>query len=98
MNLEKSNDLKSAFVLVKCSKKNHDDCRKIRDALVEESSYVQEAYTTNANVDNEQWCVAASALVPSNEAEKFANDLWKISTRGQKPITVKNVKLLINQQ
>ena len=99
MKLEKPSELQSAFVLLKCSKKTHDDCRKIRDALIDDSyGYVQEAFTTNATVDNEIWCVAASALVPTNEAKKYEKHLKDIHTKGKNSIVVKKLKFVLNKQ
>ncbi|PIN83459.1 MAG: hypothetical protein COV65_03490 [Nitrosopumilales archaeon CG11_big_fil_rev_8_21_14_0_20_33_24] len=99
MKLENPNELQSAFILLKCSKKTHDDCRKIRNALIKDSyGYVQEAFTTNAIVDNETWCVAASALVPANEAKKFEKHLQDIHTDEKNPVAVKKLKFVLNKQ
>ena len=68
-------DLKGALILLKCSKDQHNDCRSIRDALFKKFRHIQEGYTTNAEIDNQKWCVAASALIPSNEAEQFKKEL-----------------------
>ena len=99
MKLEQPNELQSGFIFVKCSKRTHDDCRKIRDAIIEQSDgYVQEAYTTNAVIDEKTWCVAASALLPASKADKFKRHLRTIRTTGRHPITVKNLKLVLNKQ
>ena len=74
-NLEQSNDLKSALVLVKCSKNEHNDCRTIRDAMLKKFGHIQEAYTTHAEINNQKWCIAASALIPSNESDQFKKEL-----------------------
>ena len=97
MQLQKS-DLRSGFVLLKCSKQSHNDCRKIRDALIDKFSNVQEAYTTNSKIDNEQWCVAASALIDTRNAKKFEDELWKLRVKGKKPITITNLKVLVDNQ
>ncbi len=99
MKLEQPNELQSGFIFVKCSKKTHDDCRKIRNAIIEKShGYIQEAFTTNAVIDDETWCVAASALIPVSEAKKFKKHLRTIRTTGRNPITVKNLKFVLNKQ
>lgn len=99
MKLEQPNKLQSAFILLKCSKKIHNDCRKIRDAIIENShGYIQEAFTTKAVIDNETWCVAASALVPTNEAKKFEKHLQSINTKGKRPIIIKNLKFIIDKR
>jgi len=95
---EQNNDLKSAFILLKCSKRSHNDCRKIRDAMFDELPYVQEAYTTNAKIGGEQWCVAASALVPANKTKYLERKLRSLVAHDRKDITVDNLKLLVDHQ
>jgi len=97
MQSQKS-DLTSAFVLLKCSKRTHNDCRQIRDALIDQIGNIQEAYTTDAEINNEKWCVAATALIDAQDANKFKKSLWKVKTGGSKPITVDNFELLVNNQ
>ena len=98
MKLEQSGKLQSAFVLVKCSKKNHNDCRKIRDAVVEQpNGHIQEVFTTNAEIEGEVWCVAASALVPADETKKFEKNLLAVRTVGRHTVAVKNLKLVFSQ-
>lgn len=92
-------DLRSAFVLLKCSKNNHDDCRQIRDALIDKLGIqIQQAYTTNTKIDGEKWCVAASALVDVNDKENLEKKLWKLEAKARKPITIKNLRLYVDQQ
>lgn len=99
MKQKQQSELQNAFILLKCTKKTHDDCRKIRDALVENSSgYVQEAYTTNATISNTTWCVAASALVPTDESKKFEKHVRTIQTSGNAPIGVKELKVIMNRR
>lgn len=93
------NDLQNAFILAKCSKRKHNDCRKIRDALIASSSgYIQKAYTTNAEIRGETWCVAASALVPVNRAKRLERSLKEARTGGSRPVTVKNLFFALNKQ
>ena len=99
MELEQSNDLKSAFVLVKCSKNEHDDCRTIRDAMFEKFNYIQEAYTTDSEIDNQKWCVAASALIPSSNTDQFKKDLSALNTdESGMPITVADFRVFVDGQ
>ncbi len=104
MKQTQKSDLKSAFILLKCSKTQHDDCRKIRDALIDKVSNIQEAYTTDAEVDNEKWCVAASALINAKEKEQFEKKLWSLEAEHDEPnaaeplITIKQVQLLVDDQ
>lgn len=91
--------LRKAFVLLQCSKKTHNDCRRIRDALIDGTSgYVQSAYTTDAVVDGRRYCVAASALVPGEEAEKFRRRVRRIRTGGKLPVTVKHIELTMDDR
>ncbi len=100
MKLKQSNDLKSALVLVKCSKNEHNDCRTIRDAMLKKFGHIQEAYTTNAEIDNQKWCVAASALIPSNETDQFRKQLDKElgANEGDMHITVDDFRVFVDQQ
>ncbi len=91
--------LRNAFVLVRCSKKTHDDCRKIRDALIDGTSgYIQRAYTTDAVIDNNRYCVAASALVPVEDARKFKRNIMKIQTEGKRPVTISHCHLIVDDR
>lgn len=95
----RSNDLESAFILARCSKKSHDDCRRIRDALMDKSSgCIQEAFTTNAVVDGKTWCVAASALVRVGDAGGLERRLRRARAPGRYPVSVKNLKFILNEQ
>jgi len=97
MQVQKS-DLKSAFILLRCSKTNHDDCRKIRDALLDQVGNVQEAYTTDAEIDGVKWCVAASALVDVNDTKNVDKRIWDVHAVSKKPITVNDMRLFIDNQ
>lgn len=93
------NELKSAFVLLKCDKKkSHDDCRQIRDALLEKYPNVRRAYTTDAIIKGEKWCVAATALVNVAKQEAFEDELWNLKTKSKKPIGISDVHIVIDQQ
>ena len=92
--------LSSAFIMIKCTKDTHDDCRGIRDALVDASSgCVQEAYTTDATVDGTTWCVAASAIVPTDKAAEFKEKVNGIETNDAGvPVKVKNLMFLLDKK
>ncbi len=99
MNLEQSNDLKSALVLVKCSKNEHNDCRTIRDAMLKKFGHIQEAYTTDVEIDNQKWCVAASALIPSNESDQFKKELGNLDAdESNAHITIDDSRVFIDGQ
>jgi len=91
------NELKNAYVLLKCDKKEHDDCRKIRDALLKKYPNVRRAQTTDAKINGEKWCVAATALVNSAESERFEKDLKKLHT-SNKIVGISKVHVIIDQQ
>ncbi len=91
------NELKSAYILLKCNKKEHNDCRRIRDALLEKYPNVRRAHTTNVKIHDERWCVAATALVDSADEKKFERGLWSIHTSTKKSIGISNVHLVIDQ-
>lgn len=95
---QQKSDLRTALVFLKCSKQSHNDCRKIRDALIDKFNNVQEAYTTNSELYGEQWCVVASALVDTKNQEKFEEKLWKLKADGKRPISIENIKLLVDNQ
>ena len=93
------NELKSAFILLKCNKKlDHNDCRQIRDALLEKHPNVRRAYTTNTKILGEQWCVAATALVNTAKQKEFEKKLWKLETKSKNPIKIAKVHLVVDQQ
>ena len=86
------------MVLVKCSKDEHNDCRAIRDAVLKLRP-VQEAYTTNAEVDGQKWCVAASALIDINETDQFKRDLDKlVACEDETSIRVDDLRLFVDGQ
>ena len=91
-------NLRCAMVLVKCSKDEHNDCRAIRDAVLKLRP-AQEAYTTNAEVDGQRWCVAASALIDINETDQFKRDLDNlVAYEGGTSIRVDDLRLFVDGQ
>ena len=99
MKLEQSNDLRGALVLIKCSKNQHNDCRAIRDALFKKFIHIQEAYTTDVEIDNQKWCVAASALIPSNETEQFKKELSTLDAdESDIHVTLDDLRVFVDKQ
>ena len=92
------NKLKSAFILLQCDKNIHNDCRKIRDALLEKFPNVRKANTTDAKIRGIKWCVAATALVNASDEEKFEKELWDLKTDTARPIGVSNIHLVLDDQ
>ena len=92
------NELKSAYIFLQCDKKSHNDCRKIRDVLLEKHPNVRRAQTTNAKIRGEQWCVAATALVNTANEDKFKKELYDLHTDSKRPVGISNVHLIVDQQ
>ena len=90
------NQLKSAFILLRCDKKEHNDCRKIRDALLEKHPNVRSAYTTKAEINGERWCVAATALVNTAKEKQFEKELFALETKTARPIGVSGLHLVVD--
>ena len=84
--------LKSAFLLLRCSNDKHDDCREIRDAILERSKNIQEIFTTKTAINGINYCIAGSALLSTDEIGKFEKDVKDASING---ITIKDFKLTI---
>ena len=89
--------LKSAYILLKCSKKNHDDCRDIRDTLLRMYPTVRRASTTNAIINGKRWCVSATALVSSKDAKQFENKLRNITcVTDTKTVKINNIHFVLD--
>ena len=95
--LEK-NQLKPAFILLQCDKTTHNDCRKIRDRLLEKHPNVRKAYTTNVRIRDQRWCVAATALVNTAREKQFEKQLLKLKTNTSRPIGVSRLHLVVDDQ
>lgn len=55
---------------------------------------------SNAEIDNQKWCVTASALIPSNKTDQFRKELDKelAANEGDMHITVKDSRIFIDEQ
>lgn len=90
-------ELRSAYILLKCSKKSHDDCRDIRDTLLRMHPIIRRAMTTNSIINNKQWCVSATALVSTKDAKQFENKLRSITcTTGTKTVKIKDIHFILD--
>lgn len=98
MLASRQNQLKTAFILLKCDNEEHKDCRKIRDALLARHPNIRTAYTTNARIRGVRWCVAATALVNASEAERFAKEIRAVQTETARPIGVDKLHLALDDQ
>lgn len=97
IQLEK-NQLKSAFILLQCDKKTHNDCRAIRNTLLENFPNVRKANTTDANIRGERWCVAATVLVNTFEEKQFKKKLMALKTNTTRSIGVSKLHLVLDDQ
>lgn len=89
-------DLRSAYILLRCTKKRHDDCRAIRDALLRAHPNVQRAMTTNATVGGQKWCVAGPALVDARKAVQFKREIMRLRAGRGSRIGVERVSLAVD--
>ena len=93
----KPTKLRKAFVLVRCSKSRHTNCKPMQNALNKSSKNILHSSTTKAKLEGTRYCVAVKAIVKENEIKKFESDLWKVKTRTANPSHVAKLKLLIRQ-
>ena len=98
MMQQSENQLKTAFVLLQCDKKHHDECKQIRDALVSAFPNIRKAHVTNAHIRGERWCVAATALVQKSDESAFEKSLWNLTTKTSRPIGVNNLHIITDDQ
>ena len=91
--LAKQKKLHTAFILIRCTKSTHKNCKPIRNALIKNFKNVLEAYTTSKNAE---YCIAGKALVKSSEILKFEKDLEKLTTpAGKVGVSALNIGLSI---
>ncbi len=90
------NQLRNAFVLIRCTKKSHKNCKPVRNALMNNFNNVLQSYTTNAVVEDIEYCVAGKALIKDSEINKFEKNLKSLKTDSSNPIGVAELKLLIS--
>ncbi len=63
-----------ADILLRCSKKEHENCAALRDSLLENFKNVTKAYTTRTVLDT-VYCVSATAIVEDGQINKFKKQL-----------------------
>lgn len=74
--------LQKITALLRCEKSNHADCIELLEE-VRRINNVTYAETTNAVLEDDEFCVIADALVKSGEIEKFDKKLEEILNRGK---------------
>ena len=63
----------------------------MRDLLIKKASNVTQAYTTDAVIENDRYCVVARALVADDKLDKFEKKLNNLSTRTPHKLSAKKV-------
>jgi len=91
-----TNQLHNAFVLIRCTKSSHKNCKPVRNALMKNFKNVLQSYTTNTNVEGTEYCVVGKAIVKSNEIKTFKNKLKKLEIGSTRSIGVAKLKVLVS--
>ena len=86
-----------ADILLRCSKKEHENCAVLRDALMQNFKNVTMAYITRTDMDTD-YCVSASAIVKDGEILKFKDQLRKLKGTDKNKFKVSKVKLFTSKQ
>lgn len=90
-----TNQLHNAFVLIRCTKASHKNCKPVRNALMNNFKNVLQSYTTNAVVEGTEYCVAGKALIKDSEINEFEKNLKKLKTNSSKPVGISELKVLV---
>ena len=96
-NMKTKNELRSAEILLRCSKMEHDNCSVVRDALMKNFKNVLEANTTRTRIGKNDYCVAATALVKTGEIKKFKEELMHLKAKAEQSIKIKNLEVYVSQ-
>jgi len=83
--------------MLRCTKDKHANCTPMRNAAMNSSKKVLQAYTTGVRVGGARYCVTGKALVKEDEVREFTENLWNIRSRAVKPTGVKDLKVLVSQ-
>ncbi len=89
-------ELHKVFVLLRCSKKVHKDCRSMAGAVLKNTTHVLKTYTTNTDFEGEKFCVVGRALAKTSELEDLENQLSKMKTDDANPIRVEKLEMLVS--
>ena len=89
--------LHNAFVLIRCTKQSHKNCKPVRNALMKNFNNILQSYTTNSEVEGIEYCVVGKAIVKGNEIKPFQNKLKKLEAgTASRPVGVAELKVLIS--
>lgn len=89
--------IRNAFVLIRCTKASHKNCKPVRNAVMKEFKNVLQSYTTDADIDGVRYCVACKALVRDSEVKKFERNLRRLKTGSKRQVGVEKMKMLVSQ-
>jgi len=89
--------MKSVYFMLRCTKDKHENCIPMRNAAMNSSKKVLQAYTTGVRVGGIRYCVTGKALVKEDEVKEFTENLWDIRSKAAKPTGVKHLKVLVSQ-
>lgn len=95
MKAPKSDQLKRVEILLRCEKPDHDNCSVMTHALMKNFKNILEANTTRTTIDNNDYCVAGTALVKESEIKKFKKNLKNVKSNND--IGVKELELYISK-
>lgn len=87
--------VRHADILLRCFKKEHENCTVMRNALMKNFKNVTSAYTTRTMMDGTDYCVSASAIVKEGELNSFKKRLQRFKGRSPNQFKVSNVKLQV---
>lgn len=95
--MKSKNQYRSAEILLRCSKPEHDNCSVMGDALLKKFKNVLEANTTRTKIGNVTYCVAASGFVKNGEIKKFQNELKNLRIESPELIKVRYSKIYLSK-
>lgn len=88
--------LHNALVLIRCSKSSHKNCKPVRNAVMKNFKNVLQSYTTHAEMEGTEYCVASKAIVKDSELKKFTAKMQKLQTgTAARPVTVSKLRVLV---
>lgn len=88
--------LHNAFILIRCTKSRHTNCKPVRNMLMKNFTNVLQSYTTNTSVNGTEYCVAAKALIKASEVAEFRQNIKRLKSDSSRPVGVSELKLLIS--
>lgn len=91
IQVSESNQLKRVEIVLRCEKSNHDNCSVMTDVLMKNFKNILEANTTRTVIGDNNYCVAATALVNEKDIKKFEKNLKNVKSNNG--IGVENLKL-----